>query len=144
VISDSVMIGVAIAPNATGAVLATSATDAALIGLKPTASSMAAVIATGAPNPASASISAPNANAMITAWMRWSSETEANERRSTSKWPVASVLLWIQTAFQTIHMIGKRPKQAPSRAALRPWPTGISYAMTATRSATASAMSAAT
>ena len=38
VISDSVMIGVAIAPNATGAVLATSATAAACIGLKPTAS----------------------------------------------------------------------------------------------------------
>jgi hypothetical protein len=60
VTSDSVMIGVAIAPNATGAVLATSATAAAWIGLKPTASSIAAVIATGAPKPASASISAPN------------------------------------------------------------------------------------
>ena len=93
VTSDSVMIGVAIAPKATGAVLATSATAAALIGLKPTAISIAAVIATGAPKPASASISAPNENAMMTAWMRWSSETEANERRRTAKWPVASVML---------------------------------------------------
>ena len=93
VISDSVMIGVAIAPKATGAVLATSATAAACIGLKPTASSMAAVMATGAPKPASASISAPNEKAMMTAWIRWSSEIEANERRSTAKCPVASVML---------------------------------------------------
>jgi hypothetical protein len=51
-------------------VLATSATDAALIGLKPKATSIVAVIATGVPNPASASSNAPNENAMITAWMR--------------------------------------------------------------------------
>ena len=93
VTSDSVMIGVAIAPNATGAVLATSATAAAWIGLKPTASSIAAVIATGAPKPASASISAPNENAMMTAWIRWSSEILANDRRRTAKWPVSSVML---------------------------------------------------
>jgi hypothetical protein len=30
---------------------------------------------------------------MMTAWMRWSSETAANERRSTAKCPVASVML---------------------------------------------------
>ena len=66
----SVTIGVAIAPNATGAVLATSATAAAFIGLKPTAISITAVIATGVPNPASASSSAPKQKAMITAWMR--------------------------------------------------------------------------
>ena len=44
-------IGIAIAPNATGAVLATSATEAAFIGLKPTATSITAVIATGVPKP---------------------------------------------------------------------------------------------
>ena len=54
-------IGIAIAPNATGAVLATSATEAALIGSKPSAISITAVIATGVPKPASASSSAPNA-----------------------------------------------------------------------------------
>jgi hypothetical protein len=47
VISASVTIG--IAPKATGAVLATSATAAACIGLKPSAMSMTAVIATGVP-----------------------------------------------------------------------------------------------
>ena len=71
------MIGIAIAPKATGAVLATSATAAALIGLKPSAISITAVIATGVPKPASASSSAPKQKAMITAWTRWSSEIVA-------------------------------------------------------------------
>ena len=87
------MIGIAIAPKATGAVLATSATDAALIGWKPSAISITEVIATGVPKPARASIRAPKQNAMITAWMRWSSEIAPNERRSTAKWPVSTVML---------------------------------------------------
>ncbi len=63
----SVRIGVAIAPNATGAVLATSASAAAFIGLKPSAISITDVTATGVPKPASASSSAPNENAIRTA-----------------------------------------------------------------------------
>ena len=90
---DSVMIGVASAPNATGAVFATSATVAALSGRKPSAISMTEVIATGVPKPASASSSAPKQNAMMIAWIRWSSLTEANDRRSTSKCPVSTVML---------------------------------------------------
>ena len=70
VTSDSVVIGIAIAPKATGAVFATSAIDAALIGLKPRAMSITALIATGVPKPARASISAPKQNATITAWTR--------------------------------------------------------------------------
>ena len=89
----SVTIGTAIAPNATGAVLATSATDAALIGSKPSAISITAVMATGVPKPASASSSAPNEKAMITACTRWSSETRLNARRSTAKCPVSTVML---------------------------------------------------
>ena len=61
----SVVIGTARAPNATGAVLATSATTAAFIGRKPSAMSMTLVIATGVPKPASASSSAPKQNAMM-------------------------------------------------------------------------------
>ena len=93
VISASVMIGMAIAPKATGAVFATSATAAALIGWKPSAMSITAVMATGVPKPASASSSAPKQNAMITACTRWSSEIRPNDRRSTAKCPVASVML---------------------------------------------------
>ena len=63
----SVMIGVAIAPNATGAVLATRASTAAFIGLKPSAINITDVTATGVPKPASASSSAPNENAIRTA-----------------------------------------------------------------------------
>ncbi len=93
VTSPSVRIGVAIAPKATGAVFATSETVAALSGLKPSAISITEVIATGVPKPARASIRAPNEKAMITAWMRWSSEIAANDRRRTAKWPVWTVML---------------------------------------------------
>jgi hypothetical protein len=120
-----VMIGMAIAPNATGAVLATSATAAALSGWKPSAISITAVIATGVPNPASASSRAAKQNAMITAWIRWSFEIRPNDLLSTAKWPVASVMLYIQIAFQTIHMIGNRPKTAPSSAESSACPSGI-------------------
>ena len=92
-ISLSVMIGIAIAPNATGAVFATSATAAALIGWKPSAISITAVIATGVPKPASASSSAPKQKAMMTACTRWSSEIRPNDLRSTAKWPVVTVML---------------------------------------------------
>ncbi len=93
VTAASVVIGTASAPKATGAVFATSATVAALIGLNPNAISMTLVIATGVPKPASASSSAPKQNAMITAWIRWSSLTRANDRRRTSKCPVTTVML---------------------------------------------------
>ena len=88
-----VVIGTARAPNATGAVFATSAMVAAFSGRKPSAMSITELIATGVPNPARASISAPKQNAMMMAWIRWSSLIDANERRSTSKWPVSTVRL---------------------------------------------------
>ena len=90
---DSVVMGTASAPKATGAVFATRATEAAFIGRKPRAMSITLVMATGVPKPASASSSAPKQKAMMIAWTRWSSLTVANERRSTSKCPVATVML---------------------------------------------------
>ena len=93
VISDSVVIGMAIAPKATGAVFATRAIEAALIGLNPRPIIITAVIATGVPKPASASISAPKQKAMITAWTRWSSEIVPNDRRRTAKCPLSTVML---------------------------------------------------
>ena len=65
--------------------------------------------ATGAPKPASASSRAPKQNAMSIACMRWSAENAPKLRRSTSKWPVTTVMLKIHSAFTTIHMIGNRP-----------------------------------
>ncbi len=53
-------------PNATGVVLATSASVAAMMGANPRPASIDAVIATGAPKPAMPSMSAPKQNATIT------------------------------------------------------------------------------
>ena len=76
VILPRVVIGTAMAPKATGAVLATRATAAALTGRMPTAISITAVTATGVPKPASASSSAPKQKAIRIAWTRWSGDTE--------------------------------------------------------------------
>jgi hypothetical protein len=76
---------IAIAPKATGAVSATSATAAARIGERPRPTSMTPQIATGVPNPASASSRAPKQKAIITTCTRWSSETPAKARLSTAK-----------------------------------------------------------
>lgn len=88
-----VVIGTAIAPKATGAVSAINAKLAASSGDIPRATSITAQIATGAPKPASASNSDPKQNAMMIAWIRWSGLTPANDRRSTSKCPLATVRL---------------------------------------------------
>src|SRR5678815_1842829 len=60
----SVTIGVPIAPNATGAVLAMRLSTADWNGLKPSPTMIAPAIATGVPNPEVPSMIAPNENAM--------------------------------------------------------------------------------
>ena len=62
--------GIPRAPNGTAAVFPSTARAAALIGLKPSATNMTAVIAAGAPKPAIASISVPKQKAISTAWIR--------------------------------------------------------------------------
>ena len=128
------------APKATGAVLATSATTAARTGSKPSATSMTAQMATGAPNPARASSSAPKQKAMTRAWTRGSSESRPNERRRTSKWSVRTVIRYTHRALTTIHMMGKSPKSTPCAALEKVWPMGIPYGSQATRAATARPM----
>ena len=81
----SVVIGIAIAPKATGAVSATSASEAARSGENPTPTSITPQMATGVPNPASASSSAPKQNAITTTWMRGSSETPLKALRRIAK-----------------------------------------------------------
>ena len=75
----SVITGMPSEPNATGAVFATSARTAAVMGSKPRPASIDAVMATGAPNPAMPSMSAPKQKATSSTWMR-RSEREARER----------------------------------------------------------------
>ena len=77
------------------------------------------------PKPASASSSAPKQNAMITAWTRWSSEIALERAPQHREVAGRSVMLKIQIAFQTIHMIGNSPNAAPSRPASSACPTGI-------------------
>ena len=121
----SVVIGIAIPPNATGAVSATRARTTAFIGLKPTPTSITEQIAIGVPKPASASSRAPKQKAIMTTWTRWSFDTELNTRRRTAKSPVFSVMWKIHSALMTIHMIGKRPNAAPSAPASNVCPNGI-------------------
>ena len=121
----SVMIGIAIAPNATGAVSAISATATALIGRKPRPTNITPQIATGVPKPARASSNAPKQKAIMTTCTRWSLDTELNARRKTAKSPVSTVMLKIHSALMTIHMIGKKPNAAPSAPASRACPNGI-------------------
>ena len=87
----AVMIGMPIAPNATGAVLASSTVAAARIAEKPSETSMTPVIATGAPKPASASSRPPKQNAMMMPWIRGSSETRLNAVRRSSNRPLITV-----------------------------------------------------
>ncbi len=129
--------GVPMAPKATGAVLATRATTAALTGSKPSATSITEQIATGAPNPANASRSAPKQNAITSACTRGSSESRPKERRSTSKWSVPTVIRYTHRALTTIHRMGKRPNSAPWAAPDRVCPTVMSYAPQVTSPATA-------
>ena len=81
----SVTTGTARAPNATGAVSATSAHTTAFKGSIPKATSITATIAIGVPAPASASNNAPKQKAMRTACRRRSLEMTANVLRTTSK-----------------------------------------------------------
>ncbi|MNN38065.1 hypothetical protein D3C81_1520420 [compost metagenome] len=87
------MIGMPIAPNATGAVLTIRHRPAAYSGLKPSPTSNAAVIATGAPKPAAPSRNAPKAKPTISICRRWSSVTDRIEARMIANWPVLTAIL---------------------------------------------------
>lgn len=88
----AVVTGIAMAPKATGAVFATSTVIADLSGDRPSAMSIAAVIATGAPKPASASSRPPKQKAMSIAWTRRSPRpTVLKQRRRSSKRPLTTV-----------------------------------------------------
>ena len=88
----SVMIGVPMAPKATGAVLPMSDSPAAGMGLNPTPISMAAQMAMGVPKPAEPSMKAPKLKAMSRSWMRRSTDSSAMVRLTTSNLPVSVVM----------------------------------------------------
>ena len=87
------MIGMPNPPNATGAVLASSASAAAYKGSNPSPAMREAVIATGAPKPAVASRRAPKTKVIGTTWMRRSLLTPVSESLMVSKRPVSKMTL---------------------------------------------------
>ncbi|MNT72128.1 hypothetical protein D3C72_2106990 [compost metagenome] len=82
------MMGMPMAPKATGAVLPIRHRPAAYSGLKPRPTSSAAVIATGAPKPAAPSRKAPKQKPTRMSCRRWSSVTDRIEARMISNCPV--------------------------------------------------------
>ena len=83
--------GVPSAPKATGAVLAMSESPDAASGAKPRPMRMAAVTATGVPNPAAPSKNAPNEKAMSRSWRRRSAVTPVRLSCMILKAPVSQV-----------------------------------------------------
>ncbi len=86
----SVVTGMPIDPNATGAVLASRQIPAAKNGSKPRPASIAPEIATGAPKPAAPSMNAPNEKAMNIACSRRSLVSPAIESLMISNLPVST------------------------------------------------------
>jgi hypothetical protein len=138
-----VRIGVPMAPNATGAVLPISDSPAAGTGRKPSPISMAALIATGVPNPADPSRKAPKQNAIKRTWMRRSDAIPAIEPLTTSNAPVATVMSYTNIAVSTIQPMGNNPKSAPLTRAAVAIGAGTPYTSSATSKAVAKPASAA-
>ena len=103
------MIGIPIAPKATGAVLTIRQSPAAYKGLNPNPTNNAAVIATGAPKPAAPSKKVPKANPTSNICKRWSSVSDKILERIISNCPVFTVTLYKNTAPIIIQAIGQSP-----------------------------------
>ena len=86
----SVVTGMPMDPNATGAVFASRQMPAAKNGSKPRPASIAPETATGAPNPAAPSMNAPNEKAMNIACSRRSLVSPPTESLMISNLPVST------------------------------------------------------
>ena len=104
---------------------------------------MAALIATGVPNPAEPSTKAPKQNATNRTWMRRSDAIPAIESLTNSNWPVSTVRSYTNMAVSTIQPIGNNPNSAPLAKAAVAIGAGIPYTSSATRKAVANPASAA-
>src|SRR6185503_15552549 len=121
----SVTIGVPIAPNATGAVLAIRLSTADWNGLKPSPTMIAPAIATGVPNPEVPSMIAPNENAMSKTCSRRSNEMWMIDSLTISNFPVTTVIVYRNIAATTIQMIPMKPDSVPSANAENADATGM-------------------
>ena len=109
----SVVTGMPMDPNATGAVLASRQMPAAKNGSKPRPASIAPDTATGAPKPAAPSMKAPNEKAMNIACRRRSLVRPPTESLMISNLPVSTARRYSMIDVKTIQAIGKRPVAAP-------------------------------
>ncbi len=112
-------------PSGVTTELASSDAAAARTGGRPAPMSTTVETTMGVPKPATASSSAPNRKAMTMVRIRGSGDIRPKARVRTSKCPDSTVSRYTQTALTTVHMIGKRPKTAPSTPALSADPTGM-------------------
>ena len=107
------MMGVAKAPNATGAVLAISDRPEACSGRKPKPMRIAAVTATGVPKPAAPSKNAPKQKAISSSCRRRSWVMPVMLCCSTLNRPASTVSWYMKMTFSTIQPMGNRPYPAP-------------------------------
>jgi hypothetical protein len=124
-------------------VLAINDRPEAASGENPNPIRIAAVTATGVPNPDAPSKNAPKEKAISNNWMRRSAETPPIACCKVANAPVARVSRYMKMTFSTIQPIGKKPVIAPRIAARIASPAGIVNRKTAIRIATSSATSAA-
>ena len=109
VTAERAIMGVPKAPNATGAVFAIKARPHAANGLKPSCIRMAAVMATGVPNPAAPSKKAPKANAInITCTLGSGAIVERCILMMVNK-PLFTVNWYRKIKFNTIQPMGNKP-----------------------------------
>ena len=125
---EATVIGIPMAPNATGAVLAIRQMPAAYKGLKPSPTNMAAVMATGAPKPAVPSKNDPKEKAMSKACILLSEVMVAIKLLMISNWPLFTVRLNKNTAAIMIQQMGNRPYIAPLSVDSKASFTGMPYA----------------
>src|SRR5438552_4926766 len=129
------------APNATGAVFASSDIPPAISGEKPMPANNDAETATGVPAPDAPSRNAPNANAMISACIRGSGLISAIDRRMLSNRPVATAMSKSKIAENTRNPSGNRPNAAPYTVATSARPSGMPYTNNETPNPAANARS---
>ena len=94
-------------------------------GEKPSPISIAAVTATGVPNPDAPSKNAPKANAIRSNCSRRSAVTPPIVCCKIAKAPVATVSRYMKMTLSTIQPIGKKPMTAPRMLARIASPPGI-------------------
>src|SRR6478736_7348611 len=113
----SVTIGVPMAPQATGAVLARRFRTADWKGLNPRPTITAPAMATGVPNPDVPSMMAPNEKAIRMHCSRRSNEMWTIDSFTISNWPLTTLIVYKNIAARTIQMIPRNPDRMPSAKA---------------------------